>query len=69
MRADHAGHDRELAEILRLTANLTLPDGPAAPGPGFTVDWMEFTRDLAEHMRLENDVLFPQFEAERRADV
>ena len=69
MRADHAGHDRELAEILRLTANLTLPDGACGTWTGLYRGLDEFTRDLAEHMRLENDVLFPQFEAERRADV
>jgi regulator of cell morphogenesis and NO signaling len=27
MRADQAGHDRAVAVIRRLTANLTLPDG------------------------------------------
>ncbi|NBE09389.1 hemerythrin domain-containing protein [Paragemmobacter ruber] len=69
MRADHAGHDRELAEILRLTANLTLPDGACGTWTGLYRGLDEFARDLTEHMRLENDVLFPQFEAERRADV
>ena len=40
MRADHAGHDREVAEIRRLTGNLSLPDGAcgtwtaALPGSG-----------------------------------
>jgi regulator of cell morphogenesis and NO signaling len=69
MRADHAGHDRELAEIYRLTGNLTLPDGACGTWTGLYRGLDEFTRDLTEHMRLENDVLFPQFEAERRDDV
>lgn len=69
MRADHVGHDRELAEIYRLTGNLTLPEGACGTWTGLYRGLDEFTRDLTEHMRLENDVLFPQFEAERRADV
>lgn len=68
-RADHAGHDRELAEIFRLTANLTLPDGARGTWTGLYRGLDEFTRDLTEHMRLENVGLFPQFDAERRADV
>jgi regulator of cell morphogenesis and NO signaling len=62
MRADHAGHDREVAEIRRLTANLSLPDGACGTWTGLYRGLAEFIDDLAEHMRLENDVLFPQFE-------
>jgi regulator of cell morphogenesis and NO signaling len=69
MRADHAGHEREVAEIRRLTANLTLPVGACGTWTGLYRGLAEFTRDLAEHMRLENDVLFPQFEPVRRTDA
>jgi regulator of cell morphogenesis and NO signaling len=69
MRADHAGHDREMAEIHRLTGNLTLPDGACSTWTGLYRGLAEFTGDLAEHMRLENDVLFPQFEPAGRADA
>lgn len=62
MRADHAGHDRELAEIRRLTANLSLPDGACGTWTGLYRGLAAFIDDLTEHMRLENDVLFPQFE-------
>ena len=69
MRADHAGHEREVAEIRRLTADLSLPDGACGTWTGLYRGLEEFTRDLTEHMRLENDVLFPQFEMDRRANV
>ncbi len=62
MRADHAGHVLEVAEIRRLTANLTLPDGACGTWTGLYHGLAEFIDDLTEHMRLENDMLFPQFE-------
>ena len=67
MRADHAGHEREVAEIRRLTANLSLPDGACGTWTGLYRGLEEFTRDLTEHMRLENEVLFPQFESAGQA--
>lgn len=62
MRADHAGHDREVAEIRRLTGNLTLPDAACGTWTRLYDGLAEFIDDLTEHMRLENEVLFPQFE-------
>mgnify|MGYP003652302360 CR=1 FL=1 len=62
MRADHDGHDRDIAEIHRLTANLSLPDGACGSWTALYAGLTEFVGDLTEHMRLENDVLFPQFE-------
>ena len=62
MRADHDGHDRDIAEILRLTANLSLPDGACGSWTALYAGLAEFVGDLTEHMRLENDVLFPLFE-------
>jgi regulator of cell morphogenesis and NO signaling len=69
MRADHDGHGREVAEIHRLTGNLTLPDGACGTWTGLYRVLAEFTADLTEHMRLENDVLFPQFEPAGRTDA
>lgn len=67
MRADHDGHDRDLAEIRRLTGNLALPQGACRTWTALYSGLGEFAEDLGEHMRLENDVLFPQFEHEARA--
>ena len=69
MRADHAGHDREVAEIRRLTADLTLPKGACGTWTRLYDGLAEFVEDLTEHMRLENEVLFPQFEPVGRADA
>lgn len=62
MRADHDDHDRDVAEIRRLTGNLTLPEGACGTWIELYNGIAEFVDDLTEHMRLENDVLFPQFE-------
>ena len=67
MRADHDDHDREVAEMRRLTHDLTLPAGACRTWTALYTGLAEFIDDLSEHMRLENDVLFPQFEADARA--
>ncbi|WP_176248752.1 MULTISPECIES: hemerythrin domain-containing protein [unclassified Sulfitobacter] len=61
MRADHDDHATGIIEIRRLTGNLTLPEGACGTWTALYTGLAEFLRDLEEHMRLENDVLFPQF--------
>ncbi|EPX77160.1 hemerythrin domain-containing protein [Litoreibacter arenae] len=62
MRADHNNHDSDIADIRRLTGNLRLPEGACGTWTALYTGLAEFIVDLSEHMRLENDVLFPQFE-------
>ncbi len=62
MRADHDVHDRELAEIRRLTHDLTPPERACTSWTTLYAGLAEFVDDLTEHIRLENDVLFPRFE-------
>lgn len=69
MRADHEDHDRAVAEIGRLTRDLALPTGACGTWTRLYDGLTEFIADLNEHMRLENDVLFPQFEPGSRADA
>ncbi|MGX0877863.1 regulator of cell morphogenesis and NO signaling [Roseovarius sp. MBR-154] len=69
MRADHDDHDCEIAKIRHLTDNLTLPEGACTPWATLYEGLAEFIADLSEHIRLENDVLFPQFEPESAAHV
>ena len=69
MRADHAGHDHEMAEILRLTAKFTLPEAVCGTWTRLYEGLAELVADLTEHMRLENEVLFPQFEPAGRTDA
>lgn len=66
MRADHDDHDREIAEIRRLTANLTLPTGACRTWTALYEGLTEFIADLEAHIRLENEVLFPPFEQAAR---
>lgn len=63
MRGDHDDHAVEMAEIRRLTANLTLPDGACGTWTALYNGLADFLDDLEEYMRLENEVLFPQYEA------
>lgn len=62
MRADYDDHARDIAEIRLLTSNLTLPAGACRTWSALYYALAEFLDALAEHIRLENDVLFPPFE-------
>lgn len=62
MRADHDDHAGEIAEIQRLTGGLTLPEGACRTWTTLYAGLETFVADLNEHIRLENDVLFPCFE-------
>lgn len=62
MRADHDDHDREIAQIRALTGGLTLPEGACRTWTALYRGLETFIADLEEHIRLENEVLFPQFE-------
>ena len=61
MQADHEQLDAEVAQILALTHNLALPAQACASWTALYQGLREFVADLAEHMRLEEDVLFPRF--------
>lgn len=69
MRADHQEHDNGVAEIRRLTGNLELPEHACSTWRTLYSGLEEFIADITEHMRLENEVLFPQFEAGRRPET
>ncbi|MFC2967929.1 hemerythrin domain-containing protein [Acidimangrovimonas pyrenivorans] len=62
MRADHDDHGDEIAQIRKLTDDLTLPEGACRTWTALYDGLGRFIADLEEHIRLENEVLFPQFE-------
>jgi regulator of cell morphogenesis and NO signaling len=62
MRADHDDHGADVARIRELTGDLGLPDGACGTWRALYAGLAEFIVDLEEHIRLENDVLFPPFE-------
>ncbi|MBU3030605.1 hemerythrin domain-containing protein [Paracoccus marinaquae] len=62
MRGDHDDHAAEIRQIRALTDDLTLPEGACRSWTRLYQDLQGFVADLEEHIRLENEVLFPQFE-------
>jgi regulator of cell morphogenesis and NO signaling len=68
LRADHDNHAHEIATIRRLTADLVVPQGACRIWAALYAGLAEFLSDLAEHIRLENDVLFPHLEAAMGAE-
>ena len=66
MRADHDNHEVEICEIRRLTSDLSLPESASRTWITLYDGLAKFLADLEEHIRLENEVLFPQFEPEGR---
>ncbi|WP_323764106.1 hemerythrin domain-containing protein [Marinovum sp.] len=62
LRADHERQESDLAEVRRLTGGLAVPDRACRTWAELYAGPTEFMADLEEHMRLENDLLFPQFE-------
>lgn len=62
MREDHAHHEQDIAELHALTNDFKLPEGACGSWTRLYAGVAGFCGDLREHMRLENDVLFPRFE-------
>ena len=62
MRADHDDHAAAVQEIRRITGGPSLPEGACRTWTALYEGLDTFMTDFEEHMRLENDVLFPQFE-------
>ena len=69
MRADHDDHVVELAEIRRITGGPDLPDDACGSWTRLYMGLEDFMDDLQAHIRLENDVLFPEFEPGAQATV
>lgn len=64
MREDHDGHVEDIARIRQLTHGLTVPAGACRSWTKLYDDLSTFISDLEEHIRLENEVLFPLFETQ-----
>ncbi|MCA8901985.1 MAG: hypothetical protein KDA53_12125 [Hyphomonas sp.] len=60
--ASDLGTDALIAHIRSLTANLTPPDHACGSWRALYSGTEKLLDDLAAHMALENDVLFPRFE-------
>lgn len=63
MRADHDDHAGNIAVIRALTRDLTPPDHACGSWRSLYEGTAALLGDLVAHMALENDILFPRFEA------
>ena len=63
MRHEHDHAAGLLREIEHVTRGLTLPEGACRSWSALYTGLAKFTEDLVAHMHLENDILFPRFEA------
>lgn len=62
MRSDHDDHARTIARIRQITGNLTPPDHACGSWRALYGGVQKLLDDLAAHIALENDELFPRFE-------
>ncbi len=63
MRMEHDDHASNLDNILRLTNGLKAPEGACGSWCGLYEGLRELSAELKEHIRIENEILFPRFGA------
>lgn len=63
MRDEHNHEARHLQTIEHITHGFALPPGACGSWTALYVGLRKFTDDLITHMRIENTILFPRFEA------
>ncbi len=63
MRAEHVDHGAALDQLNALTHDATPPEGACNTWRALYAGIAQFGDDLINHIHLENNVLFPQFEA------
>jgi len=62
LRVEHTEHGALLAKVLALTQDATPPQGACNTWRALYAGIAQFNDDLINHIHLENNVLFPQFE-------
>jgi regulator of cell morphogenesis and NO signaling len=63
MRHEHDNHGEELAALAALTRDMTPPDGACNSWRALYAGLGRLAEDLTEHIHIENNILFPRFEA------
>ncbi len=63
MRSEHIDHGAALDQVNALTNDATPPQGACNTWRALYTGIAQFTDDLINHIHLENNVLFPMFEA------
>ena len=67
MRDEHTGHGAQLERLMALTDDATPPPGACNTWRALYAGIAQLSDDLINHIHLENNVLFPQFEAREQA--
>jgi regulator of cell morphogenesis and NO signaling len=67
MRSEHVEHGKAMEHIFRLTNDITTPPEACNTWRALYAGLAQFSEDLINHIHLENNVLFPQFEASASA--
>lgn len=62
MRHEHVSHGAELARLLALAYDMVPPAGACNTWRALYAGLQQFHDDLIQHIHLENNLLFPQFE-------
>jgi regulator of cell morphogenesis and NO signaling len=65
MRHDHDDHGAHLRRLEEITHGLELPEDACRSWQALYAGTRKLADDLVEHIHLENNILFPRFEAER----
>lgn len=65
MRHDHDDHAEQLRDLEAKTGNFIVPEGACGSWQALYAGLDKFHGDMMEHVRIENDVLFPRFEVAR----
>lgn len=63
MRAEHEEHTDHLTALTDLTGGFKLPEDACGSWRALYAGLAKFSNDLIEHIRIENEVLFPRFSA------
>jgi regulator of cell morphogenesis and NO signaling len=63
MRHEHDHHGEELAALAALTHDMMPPDGACNSWRALYSGLGKLAEDLTEHIHIENNILFPRFEA------
>lgn len=65
MREEHSSHGQALEQVHALTNDMQPPEGACNTWRALYTGIAQFTDDLIQHIHLENNLLFPAFEAAR----
>ena len=63
MRHEHDTAGEDLGEVTALTHDMTPPEGACNSWRALYAGLAKFAEDLTEHVHIENNILFPRFEA------